>query len=368
MAVTTEYKMNTTNVILIIIFSIISIVYLYVKYKFSYWKRKGVLHDPPKFPHGNISGLGKKYHISELTEQLYNKYKGKAKIAGLYFFISPIVVVLDIELVKQILIKDFHSFNERGIYYNEKDDPISAHLFSLDGEKWKPLRAKLSPTFTSGKMKFMFSTIIEVVDRFRNCIKDAIDKEGGTIEIKEMLACFTTDVIGSCAFGFDCDSLNNPHSEFREKGREIFTKPKYSAVITNFIRTFKEPAKKLHFKLIPDNISEFIMNIITENIAYRKVNKIQRNDFMDILIKLQDDGVMTTSEIAAQAFIFFLAGFETSSSAMAFCLFELAKQPKVQKEIRQNVRDVLKKRGGEFTYEAMLEMQLLEQAIYGIFR
>lgn len=42
------------------------------------------------------------------------------------------------------------------------------------------------------------------------------------INIKEIIACFTTDVIGSCAFGLDIDSLNNENEPMRLIGKRIF--------------------------------------------------------------------------------------------------------------------------------------------------
>lgn len=40
--------------------------------------------------------------------------------------------------------------------------------------------------------------------------------------IKELAARYTTDAIGTCAFGLETGTLENPNSEFRQMGQKIF--------------------------------------------------------------------------------------------------------------------------------------------------
>jgi cytochrome P450 family 6 len=69
-------------------------------------------------------------------------------------------------------------------------------LFNLDNPKWKSLRVKLTPTFTSGKMKMMFGTVRDVGEK----LVKTLDGESSValdniIEIKDIASRFTTDVI-----------------------------------------------------------------------------------------------------------------------------------------------------------------------------
>lgn len=79
------------------------------------------------------------------------------------------------------------------------------------------------------------------------------------------------------------------------------------------------------------------------------------------MIAVLDDRLLT-----AQVFIFFVAGFETSSSTMAFCMYELATNEDVQEAARQEVDDILAELDGKpITYEHIAKMNYIEKVLLG---
>lgn len=116
------------------------LLYFYSKWAFSYWKRKGLECVEPKF----IEAPGVKIY------KAYNYLKSKGlKHGGIYLFLKPIYIPIDLDIVKNILQNDFNHFVNRGIV--QRPQPIVNHLINMEDDEWKTMRAKLTPTFTSGK-------------------------------------------------------------------------------------------------------------------------------------------------------------------------------------------------------------------------
>ncbi|XP_037910909.1 cytochrome P450 6a9-like [Hermetia illucens] len=309
--------------------------------------------------------------MRELIAPFY-KLKGDFPFVGAYMVTTPTIVATDLDFIKDVLIRDFNYFTDHAIIMNEKDDPLSSNLFTLDGQKWRTLRAKLSPTFTSGRMRFMFPTVHEVADKFNETLGELL-KTQKTLEIKDLLARFTTDVIGTCAFGIECNSLKDPNAEFRRYGRKHIEEPAHGRFVTSFVNIFPNLSNKLRIARNHRDVTTFFMGIVQETVEFREKN-IRRNDFMDLLIQLKNNasideedskiiGKITLKEVAAQAFVFFVGGFETSLSTLTFTFYELAKNQNIQDKCRDEINRVLEKYDGKLTYEAMNEMHYVEQTV-----
>lgn len=109
-----------------LLIALIGLAYIWLKRRYTYWTRKGVTQAEGKFPFGSLQGVSTKLTIFERYDEIYRMFKGKARFVGFYAFLAPKILILDPELLKQILTSNFASFNHSGMYYNKKDDPLSA--------------------------------------------------------------------------------------------------------------------------------------------------------------------------------------------------------------------------------------------------
>ncbi|CAH1104078.1 unnamed protein product [Psylliodes chrysocephalus] len=362
----------------------VTLIYFFSKYKFSYWSKKKVLYPEPTFPYGNLKQtLKENVPFSSIISQSYDKAKSKGhKFFGVYKFWIPSFVPVDLDLIKLILHKDFTYFTDRGVFVDEENDPLTGNLFNLQEHKWRNMRQKLTPTFTSGKMKMMFQTMVVCTKHLDEILKEyaSINEP---VEFKDLLARFTTDIIGNVGFGIEINSMKDPDSEFRKEGIKAF-EFSISAKIKLFLIMVLPPwlLKKFNISFHSAKSINFFINLVEKTVAYREKNNVFRKDFIHLMIQLKNFGRVTDldestlmnkekpsvegitiNEMAAQAFVFFLAGFETSATTMTFALIELGQNMDIQEKVREEIKRIIEKYNNEITYDGIMEMEYLEKVV-----
>lgn len=134
--------------------------------RLSYFERKNVPY-LKSFPFiGALTDalIGRKGIYDCIEDIYYNPKFKNDKFFGIFMFHKPALFIKDQELIKRILVKDFNSFvNHRSA--SDVHDPLgNNNLFMAKDSLWRNLRKKLTPFFTSGKMKQMFPILDHVSD------------------------------------------------------------------------------------------------------------------------------------------------------------------------------------------------------------
>lgn len=373
---------SNSAIIASILVALTTLFIVYFKYALSYWKRKGVPSIKSSIPFGSVGKMAlRKAAIGEVVQDFYKEAKSKnLPHIGYYFFGRPIYVAVDPVIIKHILQTDFDVFTNRGFFHNEKDDPLSANLFTLGDAKWKTLRQNFTQTFTSGQLKRMFQTLADTSVGLNDIMEE--HSHGKVLNIRDVIARYTTDVIASCAFGIECNTLKEPDSDFRKYGRKVFETSLENLLKLLMLFMFPNSVLKLlRFKNNRRDVEKFFLGVIKETAKYREANNVYRHDFMHLLLQLKNRGKLTNDgkvtgekegdvnlglkDVAAQAFLFYTAGYETSSTASSFSLYELAINQKLQDEVRAEIREVLAKHDDKITYDAIMEMKLLQRVLDG---
>lgn len=341
--------------------------YYFMKKKYSYWYSKGVKGPTPLPIVGNfLTVMLQKESATEYVKSVHLKYKGE-KLVGLYRGFKPVIVVRDPDLIKQVLIKDFHIFRDRGV--SASSSRLSANLFGAEGETWRILRQKLTPVFTSRKLKEMVPLMQQCVDKFLKYV-DYLVENNVEHEIRSLTSKYTLEVIGSCAFGLDLDACKDEENEFSIMAKKIFTPTTYARFLV-LLDMIIPGVRKLF--TTSTEIQEFFLGLVRNVIREREGKLAVRKDFMDLMIELREQGKLSRRSddgiseielddyvIAAQALVFYSAGFETSAASMSFLFHELALNPDIQDRMYNEVCKVYEKYNGQLTYDSLKELPYLD--------
>nr|NP_001352298.1 cytochrome P450 6k1-like [Trachymyrmex cornetzi] len=360
---------------IIILMTFIITVHLYMTHKFNYWKKRNVLHALPISILGNFKdSLLLKRSPGYLLKDFYDQGKGMPYI-GFYILDKPSLLIRDRELITNVLIKDFDYFIDRYSTPNMTDRLAYSSLFFIKNPAWKILRTKLSPTFTSSKLKKMFELMLVCGDNLDTYLESLkLEDKDIELNIKDLSSKFFMDIVGTTAYGLNVNSLNNPDNEFPKYGKQIFKISILHAYEFLVILFLPNLVHFINAKIFDKQVTAFLRNVFWQTITQRIKSGKKRNDLIDILIELkgtyrdQDSRTLDGDDLLAQAAVFFVASYETSSTTMAFTLYELARHPEVQNRLRKEILNALDGTDGKITYNMVMSLPYLDMVVSEILR
>ncbi|XP_056647967.1 cytochrome P450 6k1-like isoform X2 [Diorhabda sublineata] len=340
---------------------------LYVLYKYltrnhNYWKSRGVPFEEPYFLVGNFwEVFSGKMQIGKHLGYLYSKYN--SPYFGIYILGKPYLVVRSPEIIKKITIRDFKNFDDRTFACDKNADELAANsLFIMRNPDWKYIRARLTPIFTSGKLKLMLN-IVKLSARGMQEYLKQFDRKN--VDVKEISSKFMTDVVASCFFGYDAKAFKDNNSEFYKFTQNMF------ASKLSFLNLFSYFFAPILVSLLKLQFLEYglLRRIFLDTLKYREKNNVKRNDFVDLLLQLRDNRKeedlnvdFGVNRMIAQSMTFFVAGFETTSNAVAFALYELCLRIDCQDKLREEIFLHIKNEG-DVTFENIQKMKYLDMVL-----
>ncbi|XP_050717042.1 cytochrome P450 3A41-like [Eriocheir sinensis] len=349
--------------------TLVMLAWLYSRWRLRYWASKGV-PSPPALPfigHLHKSLLIAKTFWREQNEN-YTKFYSSS-MYGHYEFFKPILVTWDTEIIKHVFIKDFDHFTDRRGFDMDtghyRDEVISEMLSLKRGAEWRSLRAIMSPTFTSGKIKNMFPLVCDKADALvKYSMKQA--SENPHVDMKRNFGRYTMDTIASCAFGIECNSLVD--NDAFTNNVEIFFKPGLVQMIKSLFFLFMPRLFKMFGTSLQPPKMDFFIDTVNQTVAARQAGQ-KRGDYLDLLLEARENSdnsdskhVLSDNAIIAQSIIFIIAGFDTTASLLAFSFFLLAKNRDQQERLRDEVRQMVAEHGG-ITYQGIMEAKLLDACL-----
>ncbi|XP_051791278.1 thromboxane-A synthase isoform X2 [Erpetoichthys calabaricus] len=344
---------NSKTIFIALFLVFVALLYWYSVFPYTQLERIGVKHPKPWPFFGNMFFFQKGFW--DAHQELIRKY---GRVCGYYLGRQPVILVSDPDMIKQILIKDFNNFPNRTMV---------------------PL------------INIAADTLVENLKVYAD--------SGQSFNVHKCLGCFTMDVIASVAFGTQVNSQKNPDNPFVKHAQTFFSFTFFRPLVMLFI-AFPFLISPLIW-IVPnkqrDNLNDFFISFI-KNIIKERDNQSpneRRRDFLQLMLDARNSTecaslenfdlvhhtddisgdaqtttaskkvqktTLTEDEIMGQGLIFLLAGYETTSSTLAFACYMLAIYQDCQKMVIKEVDDFFS-RHEVLDYNNVQELPYLDQVI-----
>ncbi|KAK7040462.1 cytochrome P450 [Favolaschia claudopus] len=309
------------------------------------------------FVFGNFKQMAEDVYLTSKWRQQFGrifKFKGLFGITELHLCdvkaISHIVSRSDIYERSPVTRLSIQSLLGRGI-------------LSAEGDEHRKHRRALNPAFGVAQIRAMTEIFVEKGYQLREIWTRDLAKstgagtgKGQVIEVQAWLRRLTLDVIGQAGFNYDFDALQGEGkpNELNDAFTSVFHSPhanRYAAFrlaggVMPILRLLPGPGWRIVLAARTTMLS-IAARIVTRNKADLKSSGEGKRglegkrDLLSSLLKanLADSEAqrLSDTEVVGQIPAFFLAGHETTSSALSWALYALSEKPTVQNKLREEL-------------------------------
>ncbi|XP_055693817.1 probable cytochrome P450 6a17 [Lutzomyia longipalpis] len=327
--------------------------------RLRYWKERGV---PYIEANSNFTKNPVTSFVADYVE--LKKRAGKFPFIGIYDYTVPMAMITDLDFAKKVLVKDFAYFKDRVDYTNVKEDPLSGLLIFKIGEEWRICRRKFGTIFTLKNLKMFHTSMVDAAMEFH---KHMVGQMDGDVNASDLVHRQTVEICGRISFGTIFASIRN-QEEFRSLLDEI-KKVTYNILIFFFVATwfptlcrlFKiKVANATHAKLFTKHMEKSLQQV-AENVS-------QEVTMAGLFVKNQKSGDLTFNDTIGFFYSFYSGQFDVINKTLIHAMYELGLNQEIQNRARKEIAETLNKFDGEWSFDACMEMNYIDQIIYETLR
>jgi cytochrome P450 len=265
------------------------------------------------------------------------EYAKKSNFEPFVQFVGPLVIltISDVDMAKKILLNssDFPKYSFPSEFL---DMMIGQGLVMLNGDEWKWHREIVNPAFYN-------------IDRFVPLFAKQVSKclsimgQKATIPAHSFCTKLTLDALGAASFGYNFGSLDDSNSEYLE-AYEIIMRNMTNLPAVLFGKKYTslplESNKKIFNSI--DLMNQLVYDMIQKS-RDRSDDSTEDLTLLDLMVKGESNtgNKMSDRELRNNIMTFFIAGHDTTSTALAFGLYALAKHQHVQTRAREEIESTI---------------------------
>ena len=293
-------------------------------------------------PHKTKAGLITTFFLKRrswldgLYERSYTMKSGRVNMPGfdLYIVNHP-------DDIHRVMVDEVHKFPKSSWLHNLLSPLLGESIFTTNGDIWRHQRELLRPSFEQAKITKVFTLMLDATKDMMQ--KLANYENGAIIDVDEMMTFVTADVIFRTILKEKLDETRGKQVldafvVFQEETvktaiRQMFCVPQWLSYLLG-----ERKRKKAG-----ETIRCVLADIIKPRYDSYNPNDIQEDILSSLLavINPRTNERFSFTEILDQVAMLFLAGHETSASALTWTLYILSIAPEEQEKARKEICEIV---------------------------
>lgn len=312
---------------------------------------------PMAYKHGELKGHPLTGSLKDLREDslgFFDRCREAGDIVKFRLAHRTVYGVHHPNLVKKVLLTDYENFVKRGIYTRLRPVFRKGLITSMGG-LWKQQRRTIQPMFSRKNMESMVSTIETEICRFRDELLEKSDRNESIDLFEEMLQ-VTLNIVTSTMFSSD---VSDKHAAV---SKHVYFLNTY---ITKLLYSLLPPMPWLPTK---DNRQyqasmRALDTIILDLVQKRKRENNPGTDLLGMLLTSKDPETgetMSIEQVRDEAVTMFIAGHETTATALTWTYYLMNKHPDVRDQVHAQADAIVPADGRGLNFEMIQQMKYME--------
>jgi cytochrome P450 len=294
---------------------------------------------PKKLPPWRVFFAARRSWMNTLYQRSYEMQMGEVSLLG-----SKLFMINDPVCVRHVMQDAVNQYPKHDLLHQALAPLLGNSIFTTNGEIWSRQRQMMSPSFAQTRIDLTFAHMQAAHDAMQARISQWDMSQPH--DIQEEMTLVTADVIFRTIFsqGIEEEAAREVIANFTLY-QEIAPKMMIPAVFG--LRWFTDWFYQRRFQDAARQIRQSLLKMIRPRFLAHQEKALSpqysAQDILDSLMDARDESsgrAFSEEELLDQVAMLFLAGHETSASALAWGLHLLSHSPEIQKKMREEYAQV----------------------------
>jgi len=243
----------------------------------------------------------------------------------------------DPEVINHILQKNHKNYIKSKIVTDTLSKYAGKGILTTNGDYWLKQRRLIQPGFHKKKIENLLSDMHTVITDMMDDIEVKIGEGNHEFDVLDEMTKMTLRIVSKALFSTDItEDQINILKEGVQSLQDITLKEVQNPFLSGWRKlSGLQKRSEDHLKQIYEMISGYI--------SERRKDPSPPSDLMTMLLDARYEGTdlgMNDQQILDEILIIFVAGFETTTNALTFCLYLLSQHPKVLTTLQDEISKV----------------------------